>query len=253
VRRALRSLILAVALASAFYSSNQAYATHGDTVGDTRQIAIVFVQPVGETLTGEEQADGALAVSDAAAFWEQHSPIAVRLAIASSVVITAGDEVYTASGAMGLPRPYSAGSSVAIFLVDNSAARRLFEGGRTAMALLGGGLVWAVLYGVPGPDGLAATLAHELGHAVFGLVDLIGDPVDIMSPALVSAYQAGVIGCRSRAALGAPCLAIYLPLVVASAERNQARDWPLGLPRVATFRERDRSGILTYPETKTAL
>ncbi len=55
--------------------------------------------------------------------------------------------------------------------------------------------------------------AHELGHAVYGLPDLV-EGIDIMNPwAARAAYEGNSIGCASLAVLGTPCRRTYLPLV----------------------------------------
>lgn len=219
-RWALIALLVAVAALGAFQSRNRVSAMHGDTVGDMHQIAVVFVQPDGETLTDQEQTAGMLAVADATAFWGQRSLALARMSIASSAVMTSSESVYTDWMALLPANSAPLTSEVKIFLVDNSASRRWFAGPRPALALYSG-IIWAVLYGLPGTDGLAAALAHELGHAVYQLDDLAADgSLDIMAWPIVSAYQAGAIGCRSLAALGAPCLTIYLPFAIADKMEN---------------------------------
>lgn len=71
------------------------------------------------------------------------------------------------------------------------------------------GRIWVV----SGAFHLEAVLAHEMGHAYFGLEhwpDCIG--IDIMC-APDAAYPLHSIGCRSLAALGRPCAHVYLPEV----------------------------------------
>lgn len=66
-----------------------------------------------------------------------------------------------------------------------------------------------------------STVAHEVGHAVFNLVDLYyweelcpeGEP-DIMCAAR-TAYDRGVVGCRSLKRLGIWCQVTYIPALVA--------------------------------------
>ncbi len=65
----------------------------------------------------------------------------------------------------------------------------------------------------PWPD---ATIAHEFGHLYFGLPDWYLDgecnQTDIMCNH-VQAYLNGVIGCKSLAYLGSPCMSVSLPLI----------------------------------------
>lgn len=176
-----------------------------------RIIHILFVVPTGETLTNAEQARGVAAVADAVAFWTEHSPIATDLRIRSTVVMTTTD-AYTSLEWAG-PLLRDANPEVTIFIIDNSASGKLLLGHSVGQAQDYYGAAWIVLDGFPGDDGLAAALAHELGHVVYGLDDLPAGPTDIMRMPPTAAYRAGWIGCESLAALGAPCVRFYVPMM----------------------------------------
>lgn len=62
---------------------------------------------------------------------------------------------------------------------------------------------------------LAALLAHEIGHAWYGLTHPAddADQLDIMGTAYRLAYAAPTVGCESLAQLGRPCARVALPLL----------------------------------------
>lgn len=62
---------------------------------------------------------------------------------------------------------------------------------------------------------LAALLAHEIGHAWYGLghPDVDAEQLDIMGTAYRTAYTMGTVGCASLAALGRPCARVALALL----------------------------------------
>lgn len=173
-------------------------------------ILIIFVVPTGETLTNAEQARSFAAVADAATFWSAHSPIATDLRIRSTVVMTATDAYTSLEWARPLLR--EGNPEVTIFIIDNSASGKLLLGHSVGQAQDYYGAAWVVQGGYPGDDGLAAALAHELGHVLYGLDDLSPGPTDIMRMPPTAAYHAGWIGCDSLARMGAPCTRFYVPL-----------------------------------------
>lgn len=176
-----------------------------------RIIHVLFVIPTGETLTNAEQARGLAAVADAAVFWSTHSPIPADLQVRSTVVITTGDPY--ASLEWSRPYLHNANPDVTIFVIDNGASGRLLLGHSVGQAQDYYGAIWVVTQGYPGDDGLAAALAHELGHVLYGLNDLPPGPTDIMRMPPTAAYRAGWIGCDSLERLGAPCTRFYVPLL----------------------------------------
>lgn len=169
-----------------------------------RCIRVVFVVPPGERLTNAEQAQAITAIAGGVAFWHADLPIQ------STSVITIGVDT-----SLEWSRPYLHDDAVdlTIFVIDNSTSGKLLPGGAVGQAQDYYGAIWVVLNGFPGPDGLAATIAHELGHVVYDLDDLPPGLTDIMSMPPTTAYRARFVGCTSLAQLERPCSYTYLPLV----------------------------------------
>lgn len=190
-----------------------------------RPVHVVFVVPPGEHLTSEERASGVQSVTDATTWWQRHSPIPTELALTSTDVITLSGDVYTS---LEWTRPYlrNANPAITIFIIDNTVSGRWLIG-RDAVGESQDyyGVVWVVLRGLPGLDGLAATITHELGHVAYHLDDLPPGSVDIMRMPPTTAYHAGTVGCASLKALGQPCVRVYLPMTMRgqSADIAQAR------------------------------
>lgn len=178
-----------------------------------RGISVVFVVPDGEQLTADEQATAMQSIASGAAFWQDHSPIATSIPIVGSSVVTVTGDVY---GSLEWAIPYLVDDNpgITVFVIDNSNSRRWLFGDAVGEAQDYYGAAWVVLDGIPGDDGLAAVVAHELGHVVYGLDDLPAGPRDMMRMPPTVAYRDGAIGCTSLAALGAPCQKVYLPFVV---------------------------------------
>lgn len=167
-------------------------------------IYLIFVEPSGETYTPQEQAYTIEQVQHATAFWGYTTQIETSM-------------LYPQQDAFSLPLdtwatlPSAEGSAITIYVVDNSESRRLFFGSY-------GGYAQDFYRAATGLSStfLAATLAHELGHVLYGLPDWYRDPTlcyatDIMCDG-VAAYNAGVIGCRTLDFIGRPCEKIYLPI-----------------------------------------
>jgi len=132
--------------------------------------------------------------------------------VEAGTVITVTDEIYAVYDWM--PVTLRDDGTILITIVDDSSTRRYFDfRDRRIAGFALADNVYAVLIGLPGEHGLAALIAHELGHAAMGLPDLYpADQWDIMS-APAWAYNSNFVGCRSLAALGSPCTRSYLPLI----------------------------------------
>lgn len=176
----------------------------------SRAVHVIVVEPVGEQQTAAEATHSAASVVGAISFWQTLAPTPTQLTVTDTRMITVtGDPL--ASLDWSLPYLTDASPDVTIFIIDTSTNHGRLLGFAAGEAQAYYGAVWAVLDGYPGPDGLAATLAHELGHVLYGLPDAPGQ--DIMGYP-VAAYHARFIGCTSLAALGAPCRAFYLPVAL---------------------------------------
>jgi len=169
-----------------------------------RMIRIVYVEPVGELFTVTEQVAARAGMQGAIDFWQALAPNPVPLLIASERTITATGDIFDT---FEWSRTYFAGPpDLTIFVIDSShpLMRDYLAQSQTAL-----GLIWA-LRGAG--DDFAATLAHELGHVVYGLPHVY-DETGIMGLDPTWAYQHRWIGCASLAALGRSCHIVWLPVV----------------------------------------
>jgi hypothetical protein len=180
--------------------------------GIDRHIRLVFVQPRDETFTQEEQEQSITKLKDAASFWQDLSPIPTRLDIASTELLTTTEDVYYTHEWYS-PYLSSNDHTVTVFIIDNSESNQRIAGRATGRAYPDYGIVWAVLT-TNLPNGLPATLAHELGHVLYDLKDLYTGScnLDIMCN-MVTAYRMRFISCESLEALGAPCKRIYMSII----------------------------------------
>lgn len=182
-----------------------------------RAVHLLLAVPPGERLIEDEAAAGQRATEAAMAFWVERSPVPTALTLADTQTITTTADAYRDTAyyrrfeVWGQPDVY-------VMIVDNSQSRVVFAEGAAGFADAGYGFAAAVFYGYPGQDALAATIAHELGHVLYGLPDRPGACADdvMCSPAPTAAYHARFVGCGSLAALGVPCRRIYLPMLVRS-------------------------------------
>jgi hypothetical protein len=170
-----------------------------------RPIHIIYVEPPGAVWTAEEQAAARASVQRALDFWQHLAPAPLPLSIASARLITSTDDIYDQ---FDWSRPYFAGPpDLTLFLIDGATPLLGQYTGQSQTPL---GLIWVLYSG--GAD-VEATLAHELGHVVYGLPHQYEEKVDIMGLAPLIAYQVPTIGCASLAALGRPCARVWLPLI----------------------------------------
>lgn len=172
----------------------------------TRPIHIIFVQPDGEQFTNEERVTAARAIADAAIFWSRYEDF--EILSAQSITVT-GDVYRDLSWSNAYLSEGNTGMTV--FVIDNSNSR-IDLGGAAGAAQDYYGAVYVLLYGYPGEHGLAATLAHEMGHVQWHLPDEPRGRDDIMSSPPTTAYNHGFIGCHSLNAIGGWCHKTWMPL-----------------------------------------
>jgi len=170
-----------------------------------RPIHIIYVEPPNTVWTTDERAEARAGVQAALDFWQQLAPVPVPLAIASERVITTTDDIYAQ---LAWSRPYWQPPGLTLFLIDGD---QWLLGTSLAQSQTPLGLIWALR---ASGDDFAATIAHELGHVVYGLPHQYQDGDDIMGFAVTAAYQARRIGCASLAELGRPCAQVWLPFIV---------------------------------------
>jgi hypothetical protein len=115
---------------------------------------------------------------------------------------------------LGWLDPLLAEDALTIAVVANYQGRGLFAGKYAGFAVASPPIVGAVALS---SHGLAPTLAHELGHALYGLPDDPGGCVgaDVMC-APAGPYRVGLVGCASLGLLGRPCWRVGLPFVVSA-------------------------------------
>lgn len=175
-----------------------------------REIRIVFVQPVGETFTIEEQAQARTAVEAALSWWEELSPISTTLTISTTEAITVEKAVNDPPFWIldyFEPSPY-----ITIAVLDNSESGDELWGGGYAGANTAYDVVLITSTATDLPNATAALLAHEMGHVLYDLPDLYTggcQHTDIMCNP-ITAFNERVIGCESRVAMGVPCQYRYL-------------------------------------------
>lgn len=176
-----------------------------------RSIRTVLVVPDGETLTVEEYTLAVQAVKDAAAFWERVHPGKPHLPVLDSAYIlqVPADGFVNFTWANG----WRVDDPLTVFIVDNSTSGKLF-GQMHAFTLEE---VFTVIQGTTGTSSLPATIAHELGHARFGVHDLYPPFTpyayyDIMGDSL-RAYRDGILGLTTMESMGYPSKRYYVPLM----------------------------------------
>lgn len=163
-----------------------------------RTVTVVFVEPIGEQLTADEQHEALTAIRDAAAWWEALSPIPTQLRIGATLFVTTTEDAFA-------PLPMAQSDGLTIAVIDNTNSQHLFPGGAGGLALAG--RIWLI-------DTTPALIAHEIGHAVYGLLHPTDcTRIDLMCYTMQLAYGQRFIGCQSRAALGYPCRSTYLPFM----------------------------------------
>lgn len=182
----------------------------------SRSVHLVIAVPADEVLEGVEQSAIIAQAQDALTFWQDHSPITTTLMLASDMTILDLAPSINPYADTGYYRPFEhwGQSDIYVMVVENSASRAIFAEGAAGFADPGYGFAAAVAHGYPGEDALGATLAHELGHVLYGLPDRGWCSDDLMcSPSPVAAYRAGWLGCRTLETLGAPCARVWVPLI----------------------------------------
>lgn len=175
-----------------------------------RLIHIVYVQPqeASAPLTLTQQAAARASIAEALAFWQDLAPQPRPLTIADERTITASGDI---EDSFEWSRPAWQGPPDLTLFVINSTKPLL--GNSLAQSQTPLGLIWALR---GDGDAFAATIAHELGHVVYGLPHQYQDAGDIMGLAPIVAYQQRFLGCSTLAQLGAPCRQVWLPLIVRS-------------------------------------
>lgn len=173
--------------------------------GIAHAIHLIYVEPTGAIFTPAEQAAARSGIAGAVAFWQDLAPTPVPLMIADERMITATGDIYQS---LEWSRPdWGTPPALTIFVIDGSTP---LLGDSLAQSQTPLGLVWALR---GDGDTFAATMAHELGHVVYGLPHQYQASNDVMGLDPLTAYQRRSIGCASLAELGRPCARIYLPLV----------------------------------------
>lgn len=166
-------------------------------------VYLIFVQPSGEYYTPEEKTAITHTVYRATAFWGYDNILIYEN------MIYPDQDVYSLPLSEWAVLPQSQPNTITIYVVDNSESRRYFFTG-----YLGYAQDYYRFAAVLSSSWLAATLAHELGHVLYGLPDWYlseCEGIDIMCDA-IAAWQIGFIGCKSLAYIGKPCQKYYLPM-----------------------------------------
>lgn len=119
-----------------------------------------------------------------------------------------------------------------LYIVARVAGGPTLPNGRSGWARPGGFRL-VVLETPTRPDApLAALVAHEWGHAAYGLPDTEARG-DIMGPDYPQAYAQGRVGCGSLRALGGGC--VWLPVAQSEAPRFGGGQWAAQVGRLARY------------------
>lgn len=171
-----------------------------------RSIDIIYVQPLGETFTEDEQQQAYQNVLASAAYWQDLSPITTTLSIASTQLITTEYDVLSDPGmVLQLDSVHVSYANLPLVVIDNSNSGRYIYDNSVGIAS------YAAIYVISSAG--AATYAHEYGHAFYNLPHQYQSAYDIMGLDPYPAYQRHTIGCASLAVLGKPCTQIFIPIV----------------------------------------
>lgn len=165
---------------------------------------LIFVQPSGETYTPQEQSATMQQVSEAAAFWGYDAEIRTSILITNADVFNTSIDEWS-----NIP---TGNAGITVYVVDTSNTNQLFFNSYGGYAQRYYQIITAVKN-----TNLGATLAHELGHVLYGLPDWYLLPgkcnvIDIMCDA-VSAYNKKIKGCNTLEFIGTPCSTVMLPFV----------------------------------------
>lgn len=176
---------------------------------DTYAVRVIFLHPTTNA-AGWDRQEVTNDVANALAFWHERSPIPVSFRIESVEVVSYTHPISEVAywSSEWWPQPVAT-NSLTIFVVETS--EELYTD--SANPLVGfalPNLIW--VKGNHG-DWFAAVVAHEIGHAIFGLPHQYQDAGDIMGLFPPAAYMNHTIGCSSLAALGYPCTQVYLPIL----------------------------------------
>lgn len=166
---------------------------------------LIFVQPKGEAYTPQEQAITITHVREAAAFWGYEADIHTSFLSTDKAVFQEPIDQWTI-----LP---TGNAGITIFVVDTSSSTQLFFDSYGGYAQRYYQIVTAVRN-----NNLGATVAHELGHVIYGLPDWYLQQgkctaIDIMCDA-VTAYNRKIKGCLTLDFLGTPCYTLHVPLII---------------------------------------
>lgn len=166
---------------------------------------LIFVQPKGEAYTPQEQAYTIQQVKEATAFWGYEADIRTAMLLTDKAVFELPIDQWAA-----IP---TGNTGITIFVVDTSKGDQLFFDSYGGYAQRYYQIITAVRN-----NNLGATVAHELGHVMYGLPDWYLQAgkcvaIDIMCDA-VTAYNRKIKGCLTLDFLGTPCYTLHVPLII---------------------------------------
>lgn len=173
---------------------------------------LLLIESPGEAFSPAQAQEVSDAAQDALDWWAALAPEPVPVVITEERTITADDPFRD----LAWLDPYLVDDDpgLTIVIVANARRRLVFANRFAGWALPTPRVVGAVAASV---SGLPATLAHELGHALYGLPDRYRTPGACYHPDIMcqpaAAYRARVVGCASLASLGAPCTRVALPRI----------------------------------------
>lgn len=184
------------------------------------RIKLVYIQPAGETFTEDEKAEVLRNTQAALDWWTALSPHTSSLSIdpVAETRLTS-TTVYTDPFSLYSVKP----GEILLFTIDTSTSNRTLCYTYRKTCNIYSGLGWPnggpVVVGFTNRGTTPQVIAHEMGHAVYGLLDVYLLPrqqvrtIDIMDSSFFTAFAQRFIGCYSLNLLRAPCKSTYLPTI----------------------------------------
>ncbi len=194
-------IIIGIALALIIFVHN----TSAKTI--SKPVHIVYIEPVGEIFTQQEQEQTYSYVENAIQYWQTLSPITTTLSIVDTEFLTTTEDVLEYPGLASYlnNKVRISDTEVYLYIIDNSNSLRFISQDNDGLADYYS--IWVTT------SSLDSTYAHEFGHNLYNLPHQFQESIDIMGLYPKAAFDRHTIGCASLQELGSKCHIILLPIV----------------------------------------
>jgi hypothetical protein len=168
-------------------------------------IILYFLQPSGEVYTDQEKQIVIEQMYRVCEYWQKQCMLETHTQVIDYDIFNEPLQLITTAQHT---------EDIIVYAVDNSKNRKLFFNDYTGYAQ-----DYYRFVVVQNTHYAETTIAHELGHVLYGLPDWYQQQAcsipDIMCalPLSHQAYNQGRRGCYTQAFLGSPCDSIYLPMI----------------------------------------